>query len=132
MENEFKQREKLAQMAVYISQRIAWIACVRRCRRTSHARTTMVDLEKRTRTLRDGSGISDPTQQIKKSVPATPRRPYFNNSIPADARSGAKDYDKATNILSDYYKLKKNAPSQETKPNHSREQGTRNKRSKID
>ena len=34
----------------------------------------------------------------------------FNNSIPAELRGGAKDYDKAMDCLSDHFKFRKNAP----------------------
>jgi len=123
VENEFKQREKRAQMAVYLSGLPAFDAVGEPA---TFAQRWLTWKEEFKLQVTD-RGLAIPHN--KKSVPATPRRPYFNNSIPADARSGAKDYDNATNILLDHYKLKKNAPSQETKPNHSVKG---NKRSKID
>ena len=58
------------------------------------------------------SGISDATQ--KKALLlhlAGPRvRDIFNNSIPAEVRGGAEDYDKAMERLSFHFKHRKNAP----------------------
>ena len=47
------------------------------------------------------SGISDAGPRV---------RDIFNNSIPAEVRGGAKDYDKAMDSLSDHFKHRKNAP----------------------
>ena len=58
------------------------------------------------------SGISNPTQKRALLLHlAGPRvRDIFNNSISADVRGGAKDYDKAMDSLSEHFKLRKNAP----------------------
>ena len=47
------------------------------------------------------SGISDAGPVV---------RDIFNNSIPAEVRSGAKDYDKGMDSLFDHFKHRKNAP----------------------
>ena len=58
------------------------------------------------------SGISDPTQKRALLLHlAGPRvRDIFNNSIAADVRGEAKDYDKAMDSLSEHYEFRKNAP----------------------
>ena len=58
------------------------------------------------------SGISDATQKRALLLHLTgPRvRDIFNNSIPAEVRRGAKDFDKGIDSLSDHFKHRKNAP----------------------
>ena len=58
------------------------------------------------------SGISDATQKRALLLHlAGPRvRDIFNNSIPAEVRGDAKDYDKAMDSLSDHFKHRNNAP----------------------
>ena len=58
------------------------------------------------------SGISDATQKraLLLHLAGLKVRDIFNNSIPAEVRGGAKDYDKAMDSLSDHFKHRKNAP----------------------
>jgi len=50
------------------------------------------------------SGISDPTQKkaLLLHLPGPQVRDVFNNSIPADKRGEAKDYNKAMDSLSEH------------------------------
>ena len=58
------------------------------------------------------SGISDPTQMraLLLHLAGPKVRDIFNNSIPAATRGEAKDYKKAMDSLTDYFKVRKNAP----------------------
>ena len=58
------------------------------------------------------SGISDPTQMraLLLHLAGPKVRDIFNNSIPAAKRGEAKDYKKATDSLTDHFKVRKNAP----------------------
>ena len=58
------------------------------------------------------SGISNPTQKraLVLHLAGPKVRDIFNNSIPADARGEAKDYQKAMDCPSEHFKPRKNAP----------------------
>ena len=58
------------------------------------------------------SRISDATQKraLLLHLAGPKVRDIFNNSIPAEVRGGAKDYDKAMDSLYDHFKHRKNAP----------------------
>ena len=58
------------------------------------------------------SGLSDATQKraLFLHLAGPTVQDIFNNSIPAELRGGAKDYDKAMDCLSDHFKFRKNAP----------------------
>lgn len=94
----------------FFFKRIARIARVQHCRRTSNTRTTHGELDSNCMSLIRGLATATQKRALLLHLAAPLVWDIFSNSIPADVRGGAKDYDKGMDSSSEHFKLRKNTP----------------------